>query len=406
MAKDRPIKPIIRKETNPSDNTNENPPKSEGLNNSVPEPEKVEPPVFETPVDPDPIKVEATDETDLLDLGDDLLKELAALRGETNTTSTNPVVEDPVVNIPDFNTPVEITPVVDYSTPPVESSVPEIEIPYDPESSYFFMYGINASGKTVILSGLFYNLMAHRMGDNLKNLNDHNFDYQKRGTVLLDNLMEHVPSGKFPASTTTLEGESQVVPRQINLQFGPKDHSKPEFKFTMMDMSGEDLMKVRVSSDDDNQKLQPGIETFLSLPHNNLAFICVYPAHSEKSNHELSSYMRSFLDELDRLGHRTAPILFVVSKWDMVQDKYNSVEDFFLDRDPIMWNKICESERNSATMKFSIGKVSGDSFKYDPSNSNELFKWMYKTQLGVSLDEDLTDNSGFGRIMKKLFGKK
>lgn len=404
MAKEnRPIKPIIRKESNPSGSNNDNPPKKEEFVDNTPEIEKegipqAEPEIISNTED-------NSTEVDILDLGDDLLKELEALRGDTTST-----ISDPVIEVPDFSEPVvETNLIVEYETPPkVEKNAAEIEIPYDPESSYFFMYGVNASGKTVILSGLFYNLMAHRMGDNLKNLNDHSLDYQKRGTVLLDNLMEHVPSGKFPPGTTTLTAESQFVPRQINLKFGPKDHSKPEFKFTMMDMSGEDLMRVRVSSDDDHQSLQPGIETFLTLPHNNLAFICVYPAHSDKSNHELSSYMRSFLDELDRIGHTNSPIIFVVSKWDMVKDKYNSVEEFFLDKDPIMWNKICESERNATTMKFSIGEVdvSSDSFKYNPSNSNELFKWMYKTQMGVSLDEDLSDSSGFGGIMKRLFGKK
>lgn len=286
----------------------------------------------------------------------------------------------------------------------------QIEILYDAESSYFFMYGVRDAGKTVILSGLFYNLMAHRLGDNLKNLNDHTLDFQKRGTVLLDQLMESVPSGKFPKSTTTLQGESQIIPRQINLEFGPKNKQLPDFKFTMMDMSGEDLMKVKVGSDEDNEKLSPGIESFLSLPDNNLAFICVYPAESGLNNHQLSSYIRGFLDELDRLEHKQTPMIFIVSKWDLVKDKYETIEDFFLDRDPIVWNKICESDRVAAMMKFSIGDVKtnedGDAcFQYDPSNSNELFKWMYKTQMGVSLDEDLASKHGFSKFMGKIFGK-
>lgn len=263
------------------------------------------------------------------------------------------------------------------------------EVPYDPKSSYFFIFGVRDAGKTMMIGGLFYNLLGgYRLGDNLENINDHDHDYQKEGTILLDELLIDIPKGSFPKSTRTLISESRIIPRQINLKYGPKDPSKPKFKFTLMDVSGEDLMKVNVNSQHRDEKLDEGIETFLKLPHNNLAFVCVYPAQSGLPNSELSSYMRGFLDELDRLKHKSTPMVFVVTKWDLVQDKYDSVDEFFLDRDPIIWNKINEAERKAFTLKFSIGEVNSASqkFNFDPTDSNKLFRWMYKTQVGQDLD--------------------
>lgn len=263
------------------------------------------------------------------------------------------------------------------------------EVPYDPKSSYFFIFGVRDAGKTMMIGGLFYNLYGgYRLGDNLENINDHQYDYQKEGTILLDELLIDIPNGSFPTSTSTLVSESRMIPRQINLKYGPKDLSKPEFKFTLMDVSGEDLMKVNVNSKHRDEKLDEGIETFLKLPHHNLAFVFVYPAQSGLSSSELSSYMKGFLDELDRLKHKSTPMVFVVTKWDLVQDKYDSVEDFFLDRDPLVWNKINESKRDATVLKFSIGDVDVESgnYEFDPTNSNELFQWMYKTQVEQDLD--------------------
>lgn len=402
----RPRKPIVRREGNPDDiesgEAQSAPVENEIKVESTPEPiiEHAETPIenviddfdgfddFEvTQPDVEPELEPVLEEEDTSDLFDDF--------NDGEDTESVDFTEEVVVEEEYYQEEVE------------ESDDTVASLPYDPESSYFFMFGVNGSGKTVILSGLFYNLFAYRMGDNTSNLNDHDIEHEQKGTVLIDELTGKIAQGEWPTSTATLASESSLIPRQMNYEFGPKDHNKPSFKFSMMDMSGEDLMKVRVSSDNGKQRLNPGIEAFLGLPNNNLAFISLFPADSKLSDVELSSYMRNFLDELDRISHKDTPMLFIVSKWDLVADKFDTVEAFLADRAPIIFNKVNESARNVSLMKFSIGNVdsTSDSYVYNQVNSNQMFEWMYHTQMGVRLDEDITASGGFLSKLKGLFGK-
>jgi hypothetical protein len=393
MSPEIPKRPIIKPEPNPEQVTEINDkkelPKNEdpfkGIESTTPEP------TVSRPIDDD-LKDYGLEDEYL-----DLLKEMRKNEIEIPDIPVPPI--GPIITDPPF--PIEIEEVI---------SEQEIEIPYDEESSYFFMYGINKSGKTAILTGLFLNLYSEskREGDTIKRLNDNSIEYQKKGTILIEELLQiNKESGIFPKGTPSLASESSIIPRQMNFEFEPKDTTKPTFKFTMMDFSGEDLMNLKIKSESDKGKLPQGIETFLQLPHNNLAFICVYPIDVLNQYSELSSYMLSFFDELDRIGHTKTPLLFVVSKWDLVQDKYESIEDFLKDKSPIIWNKINESQRKIDRLKFSIGDVdpTNNSFNYDPKNSNELFQWMYKTQMGVDLDEKLATSSKFRRFMEKLIGR-
>lgn len=294
--------------------------------------------------------------------------------------------------------------------PPVEINYPSnspesadvVEIPWDENTSYFFMFGVKGAGKSVILSGLFYNILAHREGDDLRNKNDHEIEHQDRGTKLINNLLEQVPDGSWPSSTPTLNSESQQVPRQMNMEFLPRDPKKPEFDFCTMDMSGEDLMKLRPGSDYDKARLNDGIEAFLDLPFQNLAFLCVYPAYSSVDNAQrLSSYMQSFLDELDRTGHSDTPLLMIVSKWDLVEDGFESPAEFLRQKAPIIYNKLLKPTRT--IMSFSIGNVdeAKDIYDYDPTSSNKLFGWMYKTQMGLELDEPIS-KSLWQKLLSRL----
>jgi hypothetical protein len=241
MSAEIPKRPVIKQEANPEhtikkDDSNELPKKEDSFKR-------------EEITIPEPANTLSIDD-DFKDLGldDELLESLKNFRaGNTNNSVIETGFEMPDI----FDVPQE--PVINTKTdnpfvpePEIKrtENTQELEIPYDEESSYFFMYGVATSGKTVILSGLFYNLLAHRLGDNLKTLNDNNLDYQKKGTVLMDQLLDHVSNGVFPPGTSTLNSEGSIIPRQVNLEFKPKDPSKSIFKFTMMDFSGEDLMKV------------------------------------------------------------------------------------------------------------------------------------------------------------------
>lgn len=286
---------------------------------------------------------------------------------------------------------------------PIPDDMEDIPYVYDPKTSYFFVFGVKGSGKSVLLSGVLYNIRARRLGDQARNLNDNNVPHERLGTQLLNEMMEQIPSGDWPRSTTTLASEGRTFPRHMHFQFNPKDGKKPDFKFCMMDMSGEDLERVRVSEWDAG-RLNPGIDVFLELPVENLSFVCVYPSlHDRYSHAQLSTYMVNFLDKLEAKGKATAPILMVVSQWDRVSDNYPSPEAFLEENAPLVWNRLHAGDRDFSLMEFSIGHVNEQTnrYKYSPAASNRLFEWMYSSRMEVSLNEPVKQ-SVWDRLLDKV----
>lgn len=276
--------------------------------------------------------------------------------------------------------------------PPPPVAVEELRFRQD--YSCFFMFGVKGSGKSTILSSLFYYIHTTLLesGHSVLLKNEKDIENQYRGQILLDKMLyEFMNEGKFPNSTPTLKGERSSLPRQINLEFIPQTNlRKPPFKFTMLDVSGEDLERIRPSEEDGPKAVLPGIEVFLKLPPQNLAFICVYPAHQDDRNHgQLMSYLSAFLNAIDSRGFRDCPVIMIVSKWDMVQETYgNDVSRFLKEKARILYSRLCEGTRNVHIMSFSIGKVqqdAGGTFIYDSTDAEKLFNWMYEMQLNESL---------------------
>ncbi len=279
------------------------------------------------------------------------------------------------------------------SMPPPPPIIVE-ELRFRQDYSCFFMFGVKGSGKSTILSSLFYYIHTTLLenGHSVLLKNEKDIENQYRGQILLDKMLyEFMNEGKFPNSTPTLMGERSSLPRQINLEFIPQTNlRKPPFKFTMLDVSGEDLERFRPSEEDGPKAVLPGIEVFLKLPPQNLAFICVYPAHQDDRTHgQLMSYLTAFLNAIDHRGFRDCPVIMIVSKWDMVQETYgNDVSRFLKEKARVLYSKLCEGTRNVHIMSFSIGKVqqdAGGTFIYDSTDGEKLFNWMYEMQLNESL---------------------
>ncbi len=93
------------------------------------------------------------------------------------------------------------------------------------------------------------------------------------------------------------------------------------------------------------------------------------------------------MDTLDKKGHRNAPLLFIVSKWDTVSAEYGSAADFLKEKAAMVWGRLNESDRNVTILNFTIGQARGARFSYNPESSEKMFNWMYKAQMGIDLGE-------------------
>ena len=311
---------------------------------------------------------------------------------EVDSEDGNPNDTEPYPPIPD--TPPDDFPIPEppMPEPPLEEEryMEPVEIEYDQDSSYFFTFGVRGAGKSVMISTIIYNILAHRIGDRLVNTNDDSKDYQLRGTKLFNDMVEGVQAGKWVKSTSTLRSENQIIPRQINLKYQPKKKKSQELKFALMDFSGEDLEELRPEYEDRRARLAPGIEAFLNLPNKNLIFICVYPAvlagGMEREIH--TSYILNFFNEIDRLKKSEVPIIVAVTKWDLVQDQYESAAQFMAENDPMIWSKLNDSQRKATIREFSVGEVlETGRFNFDPKYANKLFEWMYYSRTGDELGE-------------------
>ena len=257
--------------------------------------------------------------------------------------------------------------------------------------TYVFLFGIGESGKSAILSSLMYYLHAQRPGDGIQNLNRNEIPHERRGNILLDEMLTKIPNGKFPARTATLASERSIIPRHIKANFIPGNGSKPNFKFCLLDVSGEELERVLQSNPQQFTELPEGIDAFLSLDPRNLIFISVYPSESNNfDDARLSAAQRSFMDLLDQRGLSDVPMLTLVSKWDLVKQDFSSSKEFLQQRAPIVWNQINQPGRITSLSTFSVGEVDRrrQSFVYDPEDAEHLFKWMYETQMGEPVEDD------------------
>jgi GTPase SAR1 family protein len=291
----------------------------------------------------------------------------------------------------------------DVNTSPRNEQESIIEIPFDDRMSYFFMFGVKGSGKSSILSSLIYYLRVLRVGDSIDKLSKTHLDFDRRGEELMDEFYKQVSIGLFPMSTATLSSEGEKVPRQMPLSFKPADTSKSEFRLCLMDISGEDLMKVRPDRQKTQERLPEGIEVFLDASQSNLCFILVYSVSEILSHSEQELYFDRFLDILTRKGLKQVPILLMLSKWDLVRNQYESVEDFLKKEARLIWNHVNQPDRNVTIMSFSIGHVDihSNTYNYEHGDTEKLFNWMYSTQLGVDLNAQI-DQSIFKRFWDRF----
>jgi hypothetical protein len=222
------------------------------------------------------------------------------------------------------------------------------------------------------------------------------------GYNLQNDLMEMIEEGKWPASTSMLQAESMVFPRLIKCLYQNKDVRLPGLKFSLMDVSGEDLRKIKATNEKGRSKLSEGIEAFLHAPSNTFAAICLFPTESGVGGYaHLTSYITTFLDKLEQKGKGHVPIMIIASKWDLVADNYpNGPKEFLEKNAPRIWARLQQKQRPMDFMGYSIGKVHKDAssqetnFEFMTDSPERLFKWMYQATTGHELNQHEGNKSG------------
>lgn len=301
--------------------------------------------------------------------------------------------------------PIDIQPDIEDLSPPAD-----IEYTYEPNRSYFFIFGPKSAGKTVIISSIYDYLSTYRsadFGDTLENLNRNHILYEKRGNELLNQFTERSEKNEFLDGSSMIGsiGDTTRIPKHLNFRFEPASN-KPDFELCFMDMAGEDLESIDYNS---NRTLPPSIKTYVEdLPKENLCFIYVLDPLNEGPKSDKIQQIQlfnAFINLMDQNGHRETPVLLLVTKWDAVSG-YKDVETYLKSEYKKIWGTIQQAGRNFTFAEFSIGDVDLHAKKiiaYNPTYPERVFGWMYKQQMGVDLNEPERKSGGFWAWLKKYF---
>lgn len=276
-----------------------------------------------------------------------------------------------------------------------------ITLTIDPELTYFFVMGNTTAGKSAMLSGLLFYLKTAGIGQ-LQPIGDNSQTNHQKGEVVLNNMIRRVREGVFIEGTRVLDGSSDR-PKELNLEFQPSDASKDYFPFCLLEMAGEDLKKVQIGQDGSGGAFDKRIAAYLEHPDCKLVFICVIDGLRPTESEDL---IDEFISHINRKGFENHPILFTVNKWDLLKINYESPKEFINKKMPVLKGNLLDQNRSISYMGFSLGETYTDAqskvrVKYNPTDSEKLFNWMYETSMGTSFPEE-RKLSFMGKLKKSL----
>ena len=258
----------------------------------------------------------------------------------------------------------------------------------DRDSTFVFLFGKQQAGKTVLISSLIYHmgvdddgaLETRRRQDNL------------RGAAYLKSLYKSVREGYFMDRTAV------GTLYELDLKYTP---IKPEvpMNITFLEMSGEDLSKVELSSQSMG-KLPDNIDVFMNCPDIDLVFLLVV-AYDEASSQD--SMMIDFLDYLKekKVEFDLSTILLTITKWDRYDGVFkHDVEAFVREKMPLLYSRIKADSGSIA--RFSIGQVSESNdhiIRLNEERPDAIKRWLYKT----TTNRKIKSNTSIFQSISELF---
>jgi hypothetical protein len=261
------------------------------------------------------------------------------------------------------------------------------------DSNFVFFFGKPSIGKSVILASMMYYMNA-RAGSLRPRRDSPN---TKEAEVLYFDMLDDLRRGKLPRRST------QMQVTQLNFVFEPNNTSKKvrPINLTFLEMSGEDLQKVRRGGSFDRK-----IDEYLNaeIPIN---FILVTDYDNIDDD---DSLMISFLNEIEKKSRRFSMVnaILLVSKWDKSGDTNAPDEDYlnnFIAEHMPMTNTQMDNYQLYKSY-YTIGKIGekkddeGNELieRLNLSTAKMLSEWLYKGITNVDLNYR-------GTFWERLFGK-
>lgn len=278
----------------------------------------------------------------------------------------------------------------------------------DPNNKHIFIFGVASSGKTALLGSFLYFLDKYREdGDTFDvDAGDGDKEHELLGHELYHELKGKIGKGIFPNSTQRLVADQLKYPRLLHCYYESVRLNK-DFRFSLMDVSGEDFEQIKPKTSRARSSMSSGITDFLNIAPNNFMSIIIFPKKSEKEKYDIEEFLMRFLNTLDKKGLGSAPILLVISKWDIkLNDGTSSdCEAFVEEYLPSVWRKLSEKGRDVGFMPYSVGEVNEDnrSFVFSKESPLRLFKWVFEKCTGKEFSDS---DTWFKELLRRLKSRK
>lgn len=248
------------------------------------------------------------------------------------------------------------------------------------DTNFVFSFGQSQSGKSVILASMFYYMSA--FAGLLKPIPS--MLNSEEAELLFRDMLEDLSKGILPKRTSI-----ETVTR-LNFEFIPNTKSskvKP-IKLTFLEMSGEDLIKVRRAG-----LLYREIEEYLTakIP---ITFFLITPYDEMHINDML---LLSFLRKLEseRRNYIKVNAILIITKWDKSgHTRPRSIDEFekiIKERMPLTSGQL-DSYQLSKTY-YTIGEITKDGDNKDKLNqlnletAKLLTHWLYKSITGIDIND-------------------
>jgi energy-coupling factor transporter ATP-binding protein EcfA2 len=269
--------------------------------------------------------------------------------------------------------------------------------------SYLITVGNPSAGKSTLQNALVYRLWS----DQRINFEYSSLDDDHEHDAILNSWVTSFASGELPRRS------EQGILQEYNIRFGQA--SKQPLTLNFLEISGEDIKSIvpKVGASQP-PRLNPQLERYLRNEQINKRFLFLSDASlNRKTNEDSGMYREDMLFNTliqhllsdKAIGLKRINVLFVATKWDMVQAEYSSIVEYFNKNFPQTRALVSSTDRIIAQyIPFSIGEIQVDTSGNPKVMSLQsryidlVIQWIYSSYIG-------TDLKGYPRMKLNLWDK-
>jgi len=269
----------------------------------------------------------------------------------------------------------------------VQRTLEDIKVISDWDGQVLFLFGKQQIGKSSILGSLFHFMGSGYSGGQITPMN-----IIPEGYAFYNKSVQSISNQKLPGRTLSNKPISACI------EFAPIKKELPPLRLAILEMSGEDLVKVQTPTGMMGD-FREDIKLYLNEDSFNLAFVLV-TSHEDAKNDDV--LMLDFINYLLNYNSRFPlnRVLLLISKW----DTYNGTKDleaFVKQNMPLTHGALIS--RNGSLGVYSVGNIvnvnnSPHIAKVNTESPKKLLRWVYKHFRG----HDLYKKSWWQNFLNKI----